>query len=61
MSNNREFIDYLEDILDSIKKIEKFIEKQNYDDFAHDDKTQFAVTRALEIIGEASKKNTGSC
>ena len=27
-----------------------------YDDFLKDIKTQFAVVRALEIIGEASKK-----
>ena len=56
MSVNREFIDYLEDIFDSILKIEKFIENQNYKEFASDDKTQFAVIRAFEIIGEASKK-----
>ena len=56
MRVNREFIDYLEDIFDSILRIERFIENQNYDDFASDDKTQFAVIRAFEIIGEASKK-----
>ncbi len=54
--NEREFIDYLEDILDAIIKIEKFIENQSYEDFVNDDKSQFAVVRAFEIIGEASKK-----
>lgn len=53
---NREHIDYLEDILDSILKIEMFIQNQKFEDFAGDEKTQFAVIRALEIIGEASKK-----
>ena len=56
MKEPREFIDFLEDILDSIQKIERFIEDQSYDEFAEDDKTQFAVIRAFEIIGEASKK-----
>ena len=56
MKEPREFIDFLEDILDSIQKIERFIEDQSYDQFAEDDKTQFAVIRAFEIIGEASKK-----
>ena len=56
MSVDRDFIDYIEDILDSIIKIEKFIANQTYNDFANDDKSQFAVIRAFEIIGEASKK-----
>ena len=56
MSVDREFIDYVEDILDSIIKIEKFIANQTYNDFTNDDKSQFAVIRAFEIIGEASKK-----
>jgi uncharacterized protein with HEPN domain len=56
MSTKREFVDYLEDILDAVMKIEKFISGQSYDDFAHDEKSQFAVIRAFEIIGEASKK-----
>ncbi|RXK85147.1 DUF86 domain-containing protein [Chlorobaculum sp. 24CR] len=56
MSINREFIDYLEDILDAMVKIEKFIADQSFHDFAQDDKSQFAVIRAFEIIGEASKK-----
>jgi len=56
MKEPREFIDFLEDILDSIQKIERFIKDQSYDEFEKDDKTQFAVIRAFEIIGEASKK-----
>ena len=56
MSTRRDFIDYIEDILDSIIKIEMFIENQEYADFENDEKTQFAVVRAFEIIGEASKK-----
>ena len=56
MSQDRLLIDYLQDILDSTDKISVFIADMTYDDFAGDDKTAFAVVRALEIIGEASKK-----
>ncbi|MHB2154368.1 HepT-like ribonuclease domain-containing protein [Calditrichota bacterium GD2] len=49
-------IDYLNDILDSIIKIKTFLKDMDYPDFKEDVKTQYAVIRALEIIGEASKK-----
>lgn len=52
----REFEDYLKDILDAVEKAQQFIENQTYDEFLNDDKTVFAVVRALEITGEASKK-----
>lgn len=55
MTKEREYVDYLEDILDAILKISKFIEGITFDQFATDDKTTFAVIRALEIIGEATK------
>jgi uncharacterized protein with HEPN domain len=51
----REFADYLQDILDSINAIEEFIKEMQFEDFARDRKTTFAVTRAIEIIGEATK------
>ncbi len=47
--------DFLIDILDSIEKIENFIEGFEFDDFSTDDKTIYAVILALEIIGEATK------
>ncbi|MBN2030423.1 DUF86 domain-containing protein [bacterium] len=52
---NREFNDYLEDILNAIEKIQQFITDLTYEQFVEDDKTVFAVVRALEIIGEATK------
>lgn len=48
--------DYLRDMLDSMAKAEVFIEAMDYSSFHRDDKTVFAVIRALEIIGEAAKK-----
>lgn len=49
-------IDYIEDILDAIEKIEKFVSGVSYEEFLRDDKTKFAVVRALEIIGEAVRR-----
>ncbi|MGB9939272.1 DUF86 domain-containing protein [Methanosarcina sp.] len=47
--------DFLIDILNSIEKIESFIEGFEFEDFSTDDKTIYAVILALEIIGEATK------
>lgn len=47
--------DYIMDVLDAIEKIEEFVEGMDYDEFLKDVKTQYAVVRALEIIGEAVK------
>ena len=56
MSRDRSHADYIQDILDAIAKAEQFTAGMDYEAFARDDKTIFAVVRALEIIGEASKK-----
>jgi uncharacterized protein with HEPN domain len=56
MTLERELTDYLHDILDAIEKIEQFTAGMTYEQFAGDDKTGFAVVRALEIIGEAAKQ-----
>lgn len=55
MSPPREFRDYLRDILDMMEKVGLFIEGMDFEQFLRDDKTSFAVVRALEIIGEATK------
>lgn len=52
----REYKDYLVDIIDAINRVEKFVGDTRFDDFEKDDKTVFAVIRALEIMGEAVKK-----
>jgi uncharacterized protein with HEPN domain len=51
----REYGDYIQDILDSINDIEKFTEGMDFDKFKKDKKTVYAVVRAIEIIGEATK------
>ena len=45
---------YLKHILESIEKIENYIQGFNLDTFPSDSKTVDAVIRQLEIIGEAA-------
>lgn len=51
----REYKAYLEDILEAIRKIEKYTENISMEDFAKDELIQDGVVRNLEIIGEAVK------
>lgn len=46
---------YIEDIVESIGWIERYIENMQFEDFKNDRKTIDAVVRNFEIIGEASK------
>ena len=55
MYNKREMIDFIEDTLNVIEKAELFIADMTYEEFIKDEKTIFAVIRAIEIIGEALK------
>lgn len=55
MYNKREVIDFLEDTLNAMEKVELFIADMTYEEFLKDEKTIFAVIRAIEIIGEALK------
>lgn len=52
----RDYRDYLGAILASIEKIEEFTRGFTLARFSTDDKTQLAVVKSLEIIGEAAKK-----
>jgi uncharacterized protein with HEPN domain len=51
----RTYRDFVQDILDSIDHIENFTQGFNFKQFVNDQKTFYAVTRAVEIIGEATK------
>ncbi len=51
-----EFSDYLNDIVKSMELSQDFIKDQTLQSFKTDDKTQFAVIRCLEVIGEATKR-----
>lgn len=50
----RDYRLYLEDILEAIRKIKEYTAKTDFNTFSKDTKTQDAVVRNLEIIGEAS-------
>ena len=56
MTEKKDYLVYLEDILDAIKKGTEFISEISFEKFEKDEKTQYALIRAIEIIGEASKK-----
>ena len=54
MSN--EFLDYVEDMVDAMEKAEILLRDVTYDQFEADFRINFAVVRALEIVGEAAKR-----
>ncbi len=54
MSN--EFLDYVEDIIDAMDKAEIATAKVTYEQFVDDFMINFVVARALEIVGEATKR-----
>lgn len=47
--------DLISDMQEAMQRIARYIEPLTYDTFLRDTKTQDAVLRNLEIIGEASK------
>ena len=49
---------YLEHILESIKKIEKYLGDIQYKEFLNDEKLTDALARQLGIIGEATNNLT---
>lgn len=53
--SKRESRDYLEEILDAALAAGEFVQGMSSDQFAADLKTRYAVVRALEIVGEATK------
>jgi len=56
MNEGRVYLDYIRDMLESSIKAIEFVGDMSYQEFADDDKTTFAVVRAIEIIGEAAKQ-----
>jgi len=56
----REILDYIEDIISAMDKAVDFVKNMSYEEFTRDDKTVYAVVRAIEIIGEAVKNIPGN-
>jgi len=53
---SRDFLIYLEDIIDAIEKIEKYTQNIDFNKFSKNDMVIDAVIRNFEVIGEATKK-----
>lgn len=51
--------EFLSDVREAIRRIKAYTVKMNYESFLDDTKTQDAVVRNLEIIGEAAKGLSG--
>jgi uncharacterized protein with HEPN domain len=54
MSRQRNYTDYLHDMVEYANDAEQFVAGMTYEQFLADRKTQLAVIRALEVIGEAA-------
>ena len=52
---SRIYIDYLHDMLENANRAIQFTEGMNFESFSKDEKTIYAVIRAVEIIGEATR------
>jgi uncharacterized protein with HEPN domain len=50
----REYADSLRDMLDNAQRAIQFTKGMDYKSFSEDEKTVYAVIRAVEIIGEAA-------
>lgn len=47
---------YIKDILENMERAERFVEGLNLEGFKTDEKTNYAIVRCFEIIGEATKQ-----
>ena len=56
MSADRLIDDSLNDILSAAEKAIEFVAGMGSADLADDDRTEFAVIKALEIVGEAARR-----
>ncbi|ABQ28309.1 HepT-like ribonuclease domain-containing protein [Geotalea uraniireducens] len=59
MSHNRRDADYLRDILEAMARISSYTAGMSFEGFMDDPRTQDAVVRNLEVIGEATKRLSG--
>jgi len=56
---SRDWLLYLDDLIDSAEKIERFLRGRSFDTFGADEMLFDAVLFNLEVIGEAVKKLPG--
>jgi uncharacterized protein with HEPN domain len=55
LKTGRDHLDYLQDIMTMMEKIESFTAGMTKEDFIEDCMAHFAVIRAMEVMGEAAK------
>lgn len=55
MTEEPEYLDYLEDIRDNLRIAARFVVGMTYDEFLRNEMAKYAVVHALEIVGEATK------
>ncbi|PKB67768.1 MAG: hypothetical protein BZY81_03825 [SAR202 cluster bacterium Io17-Chloro-G4] len=55
MRPQRSYRDYLRDILQATEEALEFVQGMDHSNFSSDRKTNLAVVRSLEIIGEAAR------
>lgn len=55
MRPQRSYRDYLRDILQAAEEALDFVQGMEFSNFSSDRKTNLAVVRALEVIGEAAR------
>jgi uncharacterized protein with HEPN domain len=55
LKTSRDYLDYLQDILAMMEKIESFTAGKTQEEFLEDDMAHFAVIRAMEVMCEAAK------
>jgi uncharacterized protein with HEPN domain len=53
---SRDYLDFIQDILDSLRDAQAFIDGFTFERFIQDKRTVNAVIRSLEVIGEAAGK-----
>jgi uncharacterized protein with HEPN domain len=56
MTRSRTNIDHLEDVLNAAGAARRFLQEWSREQILGDERTQFAVVRALELMGEATKR-----
>lgn len=55
MSSTRRELDFLRDIEEAIERIQEYTTSLTWEDYLRERKTQDAVVRNLEVIGEATR------
>ena len=56
MSHQRVYLDYIRDMLENAEKALRFVKEMSFKEFAEDERTIYAVIRAIEVIGEATRR-----